>query len=118
MRKLCEEVLQDVRTGNRLSAIFPSALVLAKKAGNVQLENWLLLEMNGYYTGNSAMAEDTVVPEYRSVPGRWHDIYGRPFIIDEPALMNIDYEIRCPILKNYLGTRCISSSQMQSSQAR
>ncbi|HLL95425.1 MAG TPA: hypothetical protein VK404_10645, partial [Spirosoma sp.] len=98
MKELYEEILQNVRTGDQLSAVFPSALIFAKKVSNVQLENWILLETNGYYNSNSAMEEGTVVPEYRSVPGRWHDIHGRPFILNDPDLQFInEYRLRNPV---------------------
>jgi hypothetical protein len=44
----------------------------------------------GYLAGNPAMNDDTVVPEYRAVPGQWYDDYDRPLVLDDPNLKFID----------------------------
>ncbi len=53
-----------------LSRSLPTALRIATGIGDEQLASWIRLELMGYLAENPAMNQDTVVPEYRGVPGR------------------------------------------------
>lgn len=93
--KLYNEILQDLRTSKSLSGILPSVLILSKKIDSKELEKWIQLEMNGYISSNPALTNEVVVPEYRIVPGQYHDIYGRPLIIEDPELRFVnEYRLR------------------------
>ena len=78
------ELIERLRSSEQLSSIFPSMLIFAKQAKNRDLEQWILLEMNGYLNSNPAITPKTSVPEYRKVFGQYHDIYNRPLIIIDP----------------------------------
>ena len=101
--KLYNEVLRDLRSPKSLSEILPSVLILSKKIKDKELEKWTQLEMSGYVSANPAMTDEVVVPEYRTVPGQYHDIYGRPLIITDPKLQFVnEYRLRpgVPELEN------------------
>ncbi len=72
-----------------LSRLLRQTLSLAKSIGDQQIESWARLELDGYYTHNPAMTEQTVVPEYRTVGGQYSDIYGRPLILQDSSLQFI-----------------------------
>jgi len=92
---LCNEIINDLRTSKKLSEIFPSALILSNTVKDKELEKWIQLEMNGYFNSNPALTEDVVVPEYRIVPGQYHDIYERPLIISDPKMRFVnEYRLR------------------------
>lgn len=67
-----------------LSRTLPKALRLAKLLGDKDFERWVRCELNGYLKPH--MNDTDVVPEYRTVTGRYMDIYGRPLMIDDPNL--------------------------------
>ena len=67
-----------------LSRTLPKALRLAKLLGDKDLERCVRCELNGYLKPH--MNDADVVPEYRTVTGRYMDIYGRPLMIDDPNL--------------------------------
>lgn len=79
-----------------LSVLLTKALTIAKQTGDAELEQWIRLEMSGYFDTNSALTSDVRVPNYRRVPGQYHDLYGRPLIINDPDLFQIvnNYYIR------------------------
>ena len=54
-----------------LSKSLPAALRLANAAGDEALAAWIRLELMGYLSGNPAMRNDTIVPEYSGVGGQW-----------------------------------------------
>ena len=74
--KVVDGILSNLDKG-RLSASLGKALRLAERAGDKELVRWCRLELGGYFASNAAMGDDTVVPEYRTVPGQHADIYGR-----------------------------------------
>lgn len=73
-----------------LSELLPIALRLARQLKNKQFENWIRLEMLGYFKENPALTKKTVVPEYRTVGGYHSDIYDRPLVIKNPKLKFIN----------------------------
>jgi uncharacterized protein (TIGR02391 family) len=85
LTNLYNEIIEDVRSSKVLSHILPSVLILAKQLKNDKLEKWTNLELNSYFRSNNALTSEVVVPEYRTVPGQYHDIYGRPLIITDPS---------------------------------
>ncbi|MBL4754264.1 MAG: hypothetical protein JKY52_11820 [Flavobacteriales bacterium] len=98
--KLYNEILEDLRTSEVLSKILPSVLILSKHLGNSTLEKWTELEFNSYFKGNKALTDEVVVPEYRTVPGQYHDIYDRPLIIQDPKLKFVnEYRLRHGVLE-------------------
>jgi len=66
-----------------LSKSLRKAIVIAQESSAVDLVHWLQLELGGYYASNSAMDEDTIVPEYRTVVGQHADIYGRVLVLPQ-----------------------------------
>jgi len=54
---------------------------LAPERGDDEFARWCRLELQGYSAGNPSMGEDITVPEYRTVVGQHHDIYGRLFLV-------------------------------------
>ena len=93
--KLYNEILENLRTGKELSKILPSVVILSKQLNDTELEKWVALELIGYNKGNKAVTDEVVVPEYRTVPGQYHDIYNRPLIIQDPKLGFInEYRLR------------------------
>jgi len=66
-----------------LSKSLRKAIVIAQESSAVDLVHWLQLELGGYYASNSAMDEDTIVPEYRTVIGQHADIYGRVLVLPQ-----------------------------------
>src|SRR4030043_1349614 len=93
--KLYNEILRDLRSPKSLSEILSSVLILSKKIKDKELEEWTQLEMSGYVSANPAMTDDVTVPEYRTVPGQYNDIYGRPLIITDPKLQFVnEYRLR------------------------
>jgi len=73
--------LLDKLGDESLSSSLAKALRLADRGGNRALAIWCRLELGGYWSSNSAMTEDVVVPEYRTVPGQHTDIYGRALVV-------------------------------------
>jgi len=89
------EILDDLRTSKKLSSILTSVLILSKQISDKKLEKWTELEINSYFNSNKALTEEVVVPEYRTVGGQYHDIYGRPLIIKDPKLTFVnEYRLR------------------------
>ncbi len=86
LTNLSNEILNSLRTSEKLSNILPSALILSNMVNNKELVKWIQLEMNGYFNTNPALTEEVVVPEYRIVPGQYHDVLGRPLIITVVAV--------------------------------
>jgi uncharacterized protein (TIGR02391 family) len=94
------ELIERLRSNEKLSSIFPSLLIFAKVIKDSDLEKWTLLEMNGYYNTNPAAKDKTNVPEYRKVFGQYHDIYNRPLIISDPKISFInEYKLNNPIVE-------------------
>lgn len=91
---LIEDILNKT-TELDLSGIFPKVLTVAKQTGDKDFEKWILLETSGYFNTNPALTKDVVVPNYRKVPGQYHDKLGQPLVIDDPILFQINnYPIR------------------------
>ena len=75
-----DELFNDL--DNRpLSEALPRILRVAQETGDSELEQWVRLELNGYWRSNSAMSDNVEVPEYRTVVGRWKDDFGNVFVI-------------------------------------
>lgn len=91
---LIEDILSK-STEAELSTIMPTVLTISKQVEDKEFEKWILLETSGYYKTNAALTEEVKVPGYRMVPGQYHDKYGRPLIIDDPVLFEVNsYAIR------------------------
>lgn len=94
-KELYNDLLEDLRTSVSLSKVLPSVLIMAKQLDNNELEKWTLLELNGYYSQNKAFTKEVEVPDYRTVPGQYHDIHDRPLIIQDPKLHFVnEYRLR------------------------
>lgn len=63
---------------------------LAKAAGRDDIFRWAKLECDGYHSGNPLAAKDDVVPEYRTVAGRYFDQFGRMLNIRDPKISIIN----------------------------
>ena len=91
---LIDDILEK-STELELSAVLPKVLTVAKQLNDKDFEKWILLETSGYFNTNPALTDEVKVPDYRKVPGQYHDKYGRPLIIDDPVLFQINnYPIR------------------------
>src|SRR5437870_1788745 len=78
-----------------LDELLQSLVLLAGEVNDKEVEKWAKLELGGYLRENPEMNKDTVVPEYRTVVGLWHDRYGRPLVIDNPKLQFVNpYRLR------------------------
>ena len=53
-------------------------LCLAEQSDDVA--RWSRLELEGYFNSNPAMGDDITLPDYRTVPGEYSDLYGRLFL--------------------------------------
>jgi hypothetical protein len=84
-----DQVMQDIEE-HSLDRSLPVALRIARAIADEEAATWIRLELMGYLAGNPAMSYDTVVPEYRAVPGRWRDDYGRPLVLDDPNFKFIE----------------------------
>jgi AbiTii len=73
-----------------LSRSMPATLLVATSISDDVWVSWIKLELMGYFADNSAMKEDTVVPEYRGVPGQWYDDYRRALVLNDPGLSFIN----------------------------
>lgn len=67
-----------------LSKSLPKALRIAQEIEDIEFEKWIRLELHGYWNTNSALTEEVVVPEYRTVAGYYTDDYGRQLVISDP----------------------------------
>ena len=76
-----EEKVRNLLASAPLSKAMRAALRLVRKVGASDVERWLRLELGGYYASNSAMDEDVVVPQYRTVVGQHVDLFGRMFVV-------------------------------------
>lgn len=78
-----------------LSQTLPLFIRSARELEDKSAEKWARLEFEGYFKDNSALTDDDVVPEYRTVAGQYHDTYGRPFLVRNPRLHFInEYRLR------------------------
>jgi hypothetical protein len=84
-----DQVMRDAEERS-LDRSLPVVLRIARAIGDEELATWLRLELMGYLAENPAMGNDTVVPEYRTVPGQWYDDYGRPLVLDDANLTFIN----------------------------
>jgi len=73
-----------------LSRSLPAALRVAIAIADEELASWIRLELMGYLADNPTMKADTVVPEYRGVPGLWYDDYGRALVLNDSGLAFIN----------------------------
>ena len=81
-----------------LSRSLPAALRVAAAIADEEWASWIRLELMGYFADNPAMKEDTIVPEYREVPGLWYDDYGRVLALNNPDLVFInELRLRCGV---------------------
>ncbi len=87
------EHLSTLAEGGPLSKSLPSALRIATEIEDDDFASWIRLELMGYFSDNPAMKKETIVPEYRSVPGQWSDDFGRVLVLDDPRLEFVN-EIR------------------------
>lgn len=80
------EQIQHKIDSNALSELLPGVLRLARGLGATDLEDWTRLELDGYVSGNPAMSENVIVPEYRSVPGQYYDDFGNRLVVENRDL--------------------------------
>lgn len=66
-----------------LSKVLPAVMRITYPINNTKLQQWLKLEMNGYFTPNPALTGDVTVPEYRTVSGQHSDDFGRRLEFEE-----------------------------------
>ena len=81
--------LLEKATELKVSEILPKAYALAKNVNDEAFEQWVLLETSGYFETNPALTDEVRVPEYRKVPGLYHDKLDRPLVIDDPDIFKI-----------------------------
>jgi hypothetical protein len=91
MSAYCE--LLKLAEGEALSRSLPTALRIAHSISDEEWAAWVRLELMGYLSENPAMKNETVVPDYRGVPGVWYDDEGRGLEVNDPNLAFIN-EIR------------------------
>jgi AbiTii len=67
-----------------LSKALQKTLRVAQELKDNEFEKWIRLELHDYWNTNSALTEEVVVPEYRTVAGYYTDDYGRQLVISDP----------------------------------
>lgn len=67
-----------------LGKALQKTLRVAQELKDNVFEKWIRLELHGYWNTNSALTEEVVVPEYRTVAGYYTDDYGRQLILSDP----------------------------------
>jgi hypothetical protein len=73
-----------------LSRSLAVALRIATSIEDEELTSSIKLELMGYLAANPEMKEDTIVPEYRAVPGQWYDDYGLVLALNDLDLAFIN----------------------------
>ncbi|MCX5815959.1 MAG: hypothetical protein NTX75_06900 [Proteobacteria bacterium] len=66
-----------------LSKALQKTLRVGQELKDNEFEKWIRLELHGYWNTNSALNEDVVVPEYRTVAGYYTDDYGRQHVFSD-----------------------------------
>lgn len=95
IHNLIDEIIES--SGEKdLSVLMTKALTISKIVKDKEFESWILLETGGYFNTNPALTAETRVPDYRRLPGQYHDKFGRPLIIEDPELFQIisNYPVR------------------------
>ena len=69
-----------------LSQLLPQTLTLARKVKNKDLEKWVRLELDGYFSANPMFAKEDIVPKYRTVAGQRYDESRRLFMLTNQGL--------------------------------
>lgn len=87
------EWLEENALSKNLSETLPKTIEFAKSIGDKSLEKWARLELYGYYKENG-FTESDIVPEYRSVVGRWADIYDNFLDVSSQPELSIVNEYR------------------------
>lgn len=90
MKNEFNNLLDKISSNQKLSEIIPRALMLSKKLNNNNLEEWLKLELNGYFSSNPVMTHEIIVPEYRTVGGMYYNKDNQPLIIQDPKFSFIN----------------------------
>jgi hypothetical protein len=86
--------IEEKGTEKPLSQVLPRMLDLAQELHDDDLEHWVRLELYGY-DPNGGMLEHEIVPEYRTVVGRYFDQFNREFqSIDQDLSFLNAYRIR------------------------
>jgi hypothetical protein len=67
-----------------LGKALQKTLCVAQELKDNGFEKWIRLELHGYWNTNSALTEEVVVPEYRTVAGYYTDDYGRQLVLSDP----------------------------------
>lgn len=81
-----KKLLDNISSNQLLSELIPKAIIVSKKINDPDLEKWLKLELNGYFSNNPAMTHEIKVPEYRTVGGLFYSSSNQPLIIQDPNL--------------------------------
>ncbi len=87
--RLADEIDRTVGTAP-LSEILPKVIQLGNAIDDPELVKWARLEYEGYTCENRAMDESVIVPEYRTVPGRYYDSSGNVLHIEDPDLQFVN----------------------------
>ncbi len=69
-----------------LSKVLPVVMRITYPINNTKLQQWLKLELNGYFIPNPALTDDVNVPEYRTVSGQHFDDFGRRLDFEQSEL--------------------------------
>ncbi|SRR6266545_4302181 len=85
MASVLEKLLRDA-DDKPLSGVLPRVVRFGEAAQLTDLAKWAQLELGGYLAENAAMVEDIVVPEYRTVGGRWFDEWNRPLVVEDAEI--------------------------------
>ena len=83
------EMVSRINSGEHLSKVMLSCLVYASVTENYELEQWLKLELNGYFDTNPDYSGEPV-PEYRTIVGSNYDERKRLIVIDDPKLYMVN----------------------------
>ncbi len=67
-----------------LGKALQKTLRVTQELKDIEFEKWIRLELHGYWNTNSALTEEVVVPEYRTVAGYYTDDYGRQLVLSDP----------------------------------
>lgn len=74
--------ISDILETEPLSKALRNALIFAHERHLDNLSSWLQLELDSYYSSNSAMSEAITVPEYRTVVGAHYNDFGQRWHLD------------------------------------
>lgn len=83
------EVAMRAARGESASLALERALDYARSVGDADLQQWLQLELCGWYRENG-MQPEQFVPEYRTVVGQHYNEFMHPLLIQDPELQMVN----------------------------